>query len=301
MCFNIVIINVYKKTPKDNVIDKILSVIDYEAQLNHHGYSIHYVSYDREYVLRTLDYKKFREELEKLLNTPFRLIHIHLRLASAGSIDEQNVHMWKVGDYRVSHNGHVSSYGYRYHYRIGESIQLISLAGDSDTKKLVDDPEFQKHLIEHNLEKLGVLLMNKGFWGVMFASSPDNLIMISKEKSIKVYYYKGLLMFVNDDVRRFLEEVKEIGATIVSRIWHNTFENQIVLYDVNRLEPINVVYFSEIKKMMFEIKKFEVKKEEVKKEIKKHKREKRYRYLDDEEWEEELWLRGYYYDGEELW
>jgi len=297
MCFNIVLINVYKKTPKDNVIDKILSVIDYEAQLNHHGYSIHYVSYDREYVLRTLDYKKFRDELEKLLNTPFRLIHIHLRLASAGSIDEQNVHMWKIGSYRVSHNGHVTAYGYRYHYRMGESIQFISLTGDSDTKKLVDDPEFQKHLIEHNLEKLGTLLVNKGFWGVMFASSPNNLIMISKDKSIKVYYYKGLLMFVNDDISRFLEDVKEIGATIVTRIWHNTFENQIVLYDVNKLEPINVLYFSEIKKMMFEAKEF--KKEEAKKEIKKHKREKRYRYLDDEEWEEELWLRGYY--GEVLW
>ena len=105
-------------------------------------------------------------------------------------------------------------------------------------------------------------------------------------------------MFVNDDVSRFLEEVKEIGATILSRVWHNSFENQIVLYNVKKLEPINVVYFTEIRKMMFEVKK-EVKKEEVKKEVKKRKHEKRY-YLDDEEWEEEMWTK-YYHFSDEYW
>jgi len=219
MCFNMVIVNYSSKEIPSRIID----IVKNKMRLNPHGFSFHAViNNDNDIVIRTLDGKKYISELKNVTKMPLLLLHVHLRLASAGSISEQNIHMWKVNDYHISHNGSVSQFAGRYYLSLsyGYSHSLYNnklyisepTSEKSDTLQLIETSEFANAM--NNINKPSTLwdvLTKYGFYGVMFMTSKDKVIAVSKSKSIHIYAIDNLLVFVNENIFEKVKNVKRFG------------------------------------------------------------------------------------------
>jgi len=181
MCFNVVALN-----PRRGGLGFLVDVADWQARYNGNGYSLWAHSPDA--YVRTLDYGEFKAALRGVLSA--KIVHYHLRLASSGDISIENVHMWKVGDYYVSHNGFVSAY----RGGLGD--------GPSDTYQLVMSDEFREAVEARDWEYLGEVLKEVGFYGVMFLTSPESVVAVSLHKTVKVHDFGDVLVLSNKRLRK---------------------------------------------------------------------------------------------------
>jgi len=237
-----VIIN--KKNKELKVIEEI---IDVYSKVNNHGFSLW--GYDhrdnREVLVRTLNYDEFIEKLRRVRN--YSIIHIHLRYASSGVINIDNVHMWRIANndnyYYVSHNGYVHKYS-RSRYVI-ENGKVYIIVNDSniysDTYELVNNnAEFRELIFKENFKRLSRLLDDVEFHGVMFLTNPSDLIVIAIGKEVYIYDYGNVLIMSNSDFTEMLSEwfgkYRKYGFVFNRKIPHTTLNNVIFKYDVEKMK-----------------------------------------------------------------
>jgi hypothetical protein len=240
---------------------RITNVVKNQMRLNSHGFSFHAVINNNDIVLRTLDGKKYISELKNVTKMSL-LLHIHLRLASAGAVSEQNIHMWKLGNYHISHNGSVSQFASRYsysNYHISHNGSVSQFASrysyslynslhisesrngeKSDTLQLIETSEFVNAV--NNINKPSILwnvLTKYGFYGVMFMTSKDKVIAVSKAKPIHIYCTDDLLIFVNKNVFEKVKNVKRFGFKFsYNMTLHTSYVDTAILYDVKAMKPV---------------------------------------------------------------
>jgi hypothetical protein len=223
-----------------------------EARTNNDGFSLY--SLDPEIYVRTLEKEEFDEAFERAKTA--KLLHIHFRLGTSGSETLENVHMWDIGGYKISHNGTVSNYnnylGRYYYYPYGEySTTSITVNKNdkennaktlySDTRQLIEENEFQENVKERRWGKLASFIVKKGFYGVMFLTSPSEIIGISKDKSIQVYLVmRDILIFCNTDIGRGLSEVKKrkYGITFYVPPLKNFYINKYLVFSLKKMRIV---------------------------------------------------------------
>jgi hypothetical protein len=216
MCFNIVVVN-----PRRAPIRQFIESVYAKATVNRHGFSIYTVRGGEELVLRTLNFADFQRFVgENVLDN--EMVHVHFRRATTGSVDEKNVHMWRVdcgaSYYYVSHNGFVSRY-----VRGGAR----ALAGESDTLTFISNPSFC-HVLGG---ELGYVL-DSGFYGVLLATNKSRVIVLSRGKPVQVFYDdgSGVLVFANEEIDYKVDFVSMYGFTFKKRGLLRTSVSDALLY-----------------------------------------------------------------------
>jgi len=228
MCFNIVIYN-----PNGKNLKKIFRAINRYARINKDGFSIW--TSDNIYV-RTLDFNEFL--LAQTMARKSEIIHTHFRLASQGAVNLENVHMWKVGNYYVSHNGYVGKYCLqwnlctldKYFPGVYYPIPTMPMVNDtkSDTYKLITDENFVKYVEQKSWEQLMQYLRSVNFYGVMFLTNENEMIGLSVNKGIHITFTKGILTFSNAPIR--VTSFKRYGIGLKAE---RIIKNTILRFDFN--------------------------------------------------------------------
>lgn len=223
MCFNIVIINPNADPLAFNIL---FSSFLEKKRMNDDGYSI-WTS--NGVYLRTLKEEEFKEFLMEKRGEikSAKVIHMHLRAASAGSVSQENIHMWKVGNYYVSHNGHFfgsyrvySYYRYNrheegwYHYFGYNRVRVRVEEGKSDTLKFLEKKEVKKAIEKENWKELLKLIKKENGWGVFFLTSENKVIAIPEGKDIKVLKVNDLVVLSNDAVHLEDYEADDMFQTV---------------------------------------------------------------------------------------
>jgi len=237
MCYNTVILNTDKS--KTQNIGELLTYIFESYRYNHDGAFI-YNSFTGQYV-RTLNYEEFKQILRNQV-LGYGYVHMHLRLASHGSINESNIHGWEIGGYLCSHNGSYFNGSMSYLPSQLPSRQLVS-NDNTDSYQF-----FMTNKSEINQGKISKINVN-GFFGVAFCTPKNNdskMILISKNKSIKVYKYGSLLMFSNEPLD-FVYRPIEFGGFKFDNVVKSEVENEILLYDFKKLKVVKRRKVHEIK------------------------------------------------------
>ena len=130
-------------------------------------------------ITRTLDSKLALKEI-KALNT--RYAHMHLRYATAGMIDEKNIHGWNFNGWLVSHNGY---YGYITSY--------IGYDDNSDSYIMFSSLDYTS--VDNLLSSINKL-RNK-IYGVLFLTNKNNIVVVSVSKDMHVYKTRENVYFAN--------------------------------------------------------------------------------------------------------
>jgi hypothetical protein len=271
-----VIINPKARKLLSDEKEAIIRVFDIEARSNSHGFAAYGVIGDREYLSRSLVKEEVFNVINNILRDKFKLLHVHFRYRTTGSITVDNVHMFKIGDqnryYYVSHNGHVREYmsgGYNDWYcddwiRFGDSWYCRGYRSKrsndkakdkdnkdvddkSDTRALVENKEFQEYVLKNDFEKLASLLDEKGFYGVMFMTNPHEVIAISKEKSVKVYLWNDLIVMSNDEIYLPIRDKEIFGFIFRRNVPRADFRDQIIHYSVKEYKIIKRIRFEDKK------------------------------------------------------
>lgn len=233
MCYNTIIINANKDKEYD--IGELLTYIFELYRYNHDGAFL-FNSSTGEYI-RTLDYEKFKKILARqVLGSGY--IHMHLRLASSGSVNESNIHGWQIGDYLCSHNG--SYYGGS---RLSALISTLVQNNNADSLEF-----FTKFKNEINQNKISKINLD-GFYGVAYCTprnSKDKMLLISKNKSIKVYKYHGLLIFSNEELDSMFSPLEFAGFQFTNIVKTEVL-NEILSYDFKKLKIIKRKHVNTIK------------------------------------------------------
>jgi len=249
VCFNTVIVNPRKK--RLQFLDGVLRA---EMLSNRDGYGLW--SYDPDVYARSVKMEDFWRWWEEARSA--RLIHVHFRAASSGSVDLDNVHMWRVGDYYVSHNGYVLEFmdsyadwgllwsrprGKRGRYLwwdedVVEGAVPKEGGGheDSDTLKLVRTYGFREAVEKRDLGELAKMLRCTGFFGVMFLTKPTEVIAISKGKPLYVYDFSGILVLVNGELHHSIYSYRKYGIEFRTPVPHRAYVNSILEFDVERMQ-----------------------------------------------------------------
>jgi len=219
MCFNTVIVNLKGKNDYRGLIKSLY----YEFSHNKDGIFL-YNSLTGN-VVREVgtdeQYRKIIDDFDFSANEN-SLIHMHLRLATRGKVNRDNVHGWNYKldgeEYLCSHNGSYNEYKYytsskRKHskkYYEGEKDNTISglgyyysyygsysggyLGDNSDSKEF-----FDKLFVALNkgdrIEKL-----IKDFYGVAFCTSANTILAITHDKSVKIAYLGDSLVLSNESL-----------------------------------------------------------------------------------------------------
>jgi len=140
-------------------------------------------------IIRTTNNKNF---LNYILSNSIaidraRLIHVHFRLATFGLINDNNVHLWKIGGYYCSHNGVASGYGYNKDGN-ADSYEFFKSTEDKIAKE--DIKGMSKALSEIN--------------GIVFLTREDGrrIIAGSSGKPMKIYLFKNnTIVLANQDIK----------------------------------------------------------------------------------------------------
>ena len=219
MCFNVVILNLKRK---NNYQDLIKSLY-YEFSNNKDGLFLYNsltgnivreVGTDTDYI-RVIDNFDFTTNQNSL-------IHMHLRLATRGKVNKENVHGWAYKfnneTFLCSHNGSYNEYRYytsskrkgiKKFYEGGEDSVIISsgyygsypysyygyhLGDNSDSKEF-----FDKLFVMLN-EGMNIQKLIKDFYGVAFCTSENSILAISHDKSLKLAYLGDSLILSNESL-----------------------------------------------------------------------------------------------------
>jgi len=268
MCYNSVIINPKQRKLSGDEREVIMRVFDVEARANHHGFAAYGVIGEKEYISRSLIKEEVFNIINNVLRERFRLLHVHFRLRSSGSISLNNVHMFKIGDqnkyYYISHNGHVREYMSGSYNDIGfsgiceewirihdswycRSVRPIKDKNNddakSDTRALVENKQFQEYVLKNDLDSLVKLLDEKGFYGVMFITNPFEVIAISKDKSVKVYLWNDLIILSNDEIYLPIKDKEYFGWIFRREVPRSDFRDQIIHYDLRQYKIVKRIRF----------------------------------------------------------
>jgi hypothetical protein len=276
MCYNAVIINPRQQKLSSDEKEAIIRIFDIEAKSNSHGFAAYGVIGEKELLSRSLVKEEVFNTINNVLRERFRLLHVHFRFRTTGSITVNNVHMFKIGDqnkyYYVSHNGHVREYmsggfndwycddwirfGDSWYCRRYRSMRTNDKAKDkdnkddddiSDTRALVENREFQEHVLKNNFEKLASLLDEKGFYGVMFMTNKDEVIAVSREKSVKVYLWNDLIVMSNNEIYLPIKDREFYGFMFRRNVPRADFRDQIIHYDLRQYKITKRVRFDDKK------------------------------------------------------
>jgi len=259
MCFNIVILNPRKKDVRVQVYNLLTM-----ARFNRDGFSIYHIRDSEEKVYRTLDFDKFVEYLKGNIKND-RLIHLHFRAASSGSVSLRNVHMWKVSRnkenseyYFISHNGFVRRlshityihpniyYWSRTLNRISKSKIIKELNNsveeeiDSDTLQFIKTEDFQNALFS-DLTQLNKVLEKYDFWGILFATNPKRIVAVSYGKPLHITLSNSVLYLSNDDVVPLVARKKKIFGFDFEDALHTTYEDVVILFDVEKMKVEKII------------------------------------------------------------
>jgi predicted glutamine amidotransferase len=241
--------------------EEIFEDIKYHMKSNPHGFSFHAISRDKEYVFRTVIPEEYIDEVKKLKE--LTLFHTHYRFATQGSITVDNVHMFPITindkTYYLSHNGfvyefmdHSEYYYYFYHYlshKNNNSEKKIIKAEDnrSDTRRMAEDPKFHRaleDLINEKPRKFIKYLFSRGFYGVMFITSKNKIIAVSKNKPIQIYLYKDLLYMANTDLPLTKYKILTKYIVLKKSPYHGEIENAIIMIDYSdKIDRFKVIKF----------------------------------------------------------
>jgi RNA binding exosome subunit len=226
MCYNLVIktFEVNKKQKKE--IRNLLKQIFEEFKYNDDGAFL-YNSLQNQ-IIRTLNYDEFQKKLENLKIDNNTLLHMHLRKATSGSVSENNIHGWQIGQYLCSHNGY---YGYSYYYTISKK----ELNDNSDSYEF-----FSKNAEAINSEDVEAIDVNN-FYGVAYCNSLDSkkLLIISKHKTVKLYYLKSLILISNESLDSILSQYYEVGdLKFKMTVPKSEIENKIILLNTDNFKII---------------------------------------------------------------
>jgi len=219
MCFNLVIINLKGQ----NNYQKIVEYAYDEFSHNKDGlflYNSKTGNVVREVGTDT-DYRKLIYNFD-FTTGENSLIHMHLRLATRGKVNRDNVHGWSYTwnneTFLCSHNGSYNEYKYytstkhKHNKKLyeGEEISIILdsgyygsypysyyanyLADNSDSKEFFD----KLFVILNRGGEIESLI--KDFYGVAFCTSPNSILAISRDKSIKLAYLGDSLILSNESL-----------------------------------------------------------------------------------------------------
>ena len=143
---------------------------------NPHGFGIRV----DDIVLRTLDVDEFKNFVlnnrSKIENS--KLIHLHYRFATSGKINTDNVHLWEIGGYYVSHNGSINGYG---NTEVSDSLEWFT--------------ENEENIEKEDLDALANS-SSRGAWGVFLLSKKDlsKIIVGSVGKQLQVFLLDDILV-----------------------------------------------------------------------------------------------------------
>jgi predicted glutamine amidotransferase len=259
MCFNTVIINPRKK----DIRVPVFNLLTY-AGFNRDGFSIYLVNEGEEKVYRTLDFNKYLEYIKENVKNN-KLVHIHFRAASSGSVSLRNVHMWKVSSgeengkyYFISHNGFVHrfskiTYVYPNIYYWGKTLSKISNSkivkelnndikeeADSDTLQFIKTEDFRNALF-NNLNVFNEILKEYSFWGVLFATNPKRCVIVSYGKPVHITLSNSVLYLSNDDVVSLVTRKKKIFGFEFNEALHTTYEDVVIVFNVEEMKVEKII------------------------------------------------------------
>lgn len=209
MCFNMVVIPTIHTIHGRAVVDiaEMLELVEDKMSFNSHGYSAHVIAEDGgERVIRTLDKEEFKKALLGI--GVARMMHLHFRLASSGSISLGNVHMWdvRVNDeiYRFSHNGFVSRFSSFHRYYGDVYVAAIdSVDSKSDSRQMAEDQGFAAAVskaLAGDIDSFYRYLESVYFYGVGFLTNARRAIGFSRNKQMQLYLYDGLFIMANEEI-----------------------------------------------------------------------------------------------------
>jgi len=219
MCFNSVIVNLKGKNDYKGLVKSLY----YEFSHNKDGIFLYNSLNGR--IIREVgtdeDYRSIIDNFDFSTDTN-SLIHMHLRLATRGKVNRDNVHGWNYKldgeEYLCSHNGSYNEYKYytsskhkhskkSYEGYKDDAIGSLvyyggypysyygSYLGDNSDSKEFFDKLFVALNKGDRIEKL-----IKDFYGVAFCTSANTILAISHDKSIKIAYLGDSLVLSNESL-----------------------------------------------------------------------------------------------------
>jgi predicted glutamine amidotransferase len=108
-----VILSIFQKEKNKKLVEKIVSGIENLKEINKDGVGV--VAFSFANSTKTF-FKRKKEIKEKELFEILRscdIVNVHLRQATTGKIDEDNVHFWRYSDWFFAHNGIVSEFAFQ--------------------------------------------------------------------------------------------------------------------------------------------------------------------------------------------
>jgi predicted glutamine amidotransferase/YHS domain-containing protein len=253
MCFNTVIVNPRRRDIRVPVFNLLTF-----ARYNRDGFSIYVADDKEEKVYRTLEFDKFVEFTKENVKHN-KLVHIHFRAASSGSISLRNVHMWKVSSneesdeyYFISHNGFVHRFSRityvfpNVHYwskalsKISESKMIKELSNgikeelESDTLQFIKTEDFRNALF-NDVSQFNKVFEKYDFWGVLFATNPKRVIAVSYGKPLHIVLSNSILYFSNEDITSLVSKKKKIYGFDFIDALHTTCEDAVVVFDLETM------------------------------------------------------------------
>ena len=151
--------------------------------------------------------------------------------------------MWKIENngnyYYVSHNGGVSKYCSNYYLTYHKGVVYINRVKDnnniSDTHQLIRNKEFQELIFNENYKELNKFLSDVGFHGVMFLTNDRYIIAISRDKSMYIHDFNGILIFSNELLDEADRTYRKYDFIFRIRTPYTSLSDVIIKYDVKNL------------------------------------------------------------------
>jgi hypothetical protein len=137
-----------------------------------------------------------------------------------------------------------SGYSYYYsYYNVGNVQNTNEDKTKSDTLRLVEDKDFQEIILKRNFGKLQDYLSDVGFWGVMFLTSPDEIIGFSRNKGLHVILKDNILIFSNTDLSKELDnkELSFFGFNFSRGLPQKVFYDKLLVFNALSGKLANVV------------------------------------------------------------
>jgi len=175
MCINVVAIGKDRNEIRDVIEETFIA----NKKSNDDGFFVGDIANNK--FIRTLDEKEALKTIKSLNST---YVHLHLRAATSGKVNVENVHGWRFEDYLVSHNGY---YGEKTYSKIDDNSDSFNMFNDIDYSTI--DTIIQSiNKIKYNI------------YGVIFMTSPSTIIAAGIDKAVRVYKTKDNLYLANTDL-----------------------------------------------------------------------------------------------------
>ena len=262
MCFNAVIVNLKGKNDYRDLVKSLY----YEFSHNKDGIFLYNSSTGN--VVREVgndtDYRRIIDNFDFSTNEN-SLIHMHLRLATRGKVNRDNVHGWSYTfnneTFLCSHNGSYNEDKYiippKYKGNEGEQKAVYENSpysytldswyygsyynrylGDNSDSKEFFDKLFKKLQSEKKIDKL-----IRDLYGVAFCTSQNKILAISYKKSIKLQYHDNAIILSNE----------ALYTDLVYNIYEYKFNietpeiyNKMILIDIQKKEVKELYNFNHI-------------------------------------------------------